>query len=182
MSARTITSISTVHTVVESPLGPLTLVADDGRLAALYMTAQRHLPPDARLGEPVPDDDPVFADAVRELREYFAGERTTFDLPLREHGTPFEQAVWARLRAIPYGETTTYGEIARELNSSPRAVGRANGRNQISIVVPCHRVVGANGSLTGYAGGIPTKQRLLDHERGQVLLAGRPSRPPGVAS
>ena len=102
--------------------------------------------------------------AAAQLDEYFAGERTTFDVPLAQHGTPFELRVWDRLRAIPYGETTTYGEIARELGSSARAVGRANGRNPISIIVPCHRVVGADGSLTGYAGGLEAKRALLDHE------------------
>jgi len=161
--------------LIPSPIGPLYVEAEDGRLTRLYTDGHpAHTPADPPTG--------VFAEVQRQLGEYFAGERTTFDLPLREHGTPFEQAVWARLRTIPYGETTTYGEIARELDSSPRAVGRANGRNQISIVVPCHRVIGSNGSLTGYAGGIPTKQQLLDHERGQVVLAGRPSGPPGVAS
>lgn len=162
-----------MHTaLLSSPIGPLQVTVEDGKLTALYTAEHRlHTPAE-------PPRDSTF-DAVREqLDEYFAGTRTEFDLPLKEHGTPFERAVWARLRSIPYGETVTYGEIARELNSSARAVGRANGRNQISIIVPCHRVVGANGSLTGYAGGIPTKQALLRHEG---LLAGRLSEPPGVA-
>nr|WP_270006395.1 methylated-DNA--[protein]-cysteine S-methyltransferase [Solirubrobacter deserti] len=125
-----------------------------------------------------PPSDDAF-DAVREqLDEYFAGTRTGFDLPLAPKGTAFEQAVWQRLTQIPFGETTTYGEIARELGSVPRAVGRANGRNPISIIVPCHRVIGANGSLTGYAGGLATKERLLAHES---VCAGRLSEPPGVA-
>lgn len=159
--------------LLPSPIGPLYVAVEDGKLAALY-TAEHRLHTQAD-----PPRDPTF-DAIRtQLDEYFAGTRTTFDLPLHERGTPFERAVWARLRTIPFGETITYGELARELNSSARAVGRANGRNQISIVVPCHRVVGANGSLTGYAGGIPTKQALLNHEG---LLAGRLSEPPGVAS
>ena len=156
--------------LIPSPLGPLYVEAEEGRLTRLYT---RH---DTSAGPPTTE---ILEETKRQLDEYFEGTRTTFDLPLKEHGTPFERAVWARLRAIPYGETTTYGEIARELNSSPRAVGRANGRNQISIIVPCHRVIGTNGSLTGYAGGIPTKQRLLEHEG---LFAGRPSGPPGVAS
>jgi methylated-DNA-[protein]-cysteine S-methyltransferase len=161
--------------LIPSPIGPLYVEAEDGRLTRLYTDGHpKHTPAD-------PPDE-LFDEVRRQLDEYFAGTRTTFDLPIEEHGTPFEKRVWAYLRTIPHGETTTYGEIAKHLNSSPRAVGRANGRNQISIIVPCHRVVGSNGSLTGYAGGIPTKQQLLDHERGQVLLAGRPSRPPGVAS
>ncbi|MGC5167123.1 methylated-DNA--[protein]-cysteine S-methyltransferase [Luteimicrobium sp. DT211] len=163
----TVRTASTVHAVVDSPLGPLTLVADDGRLAALYMTAQRHLPPDARLGEEVPADDPVFADAVRELREYFAGERTSFDLDLSPRGSDFQRAVWLRLREIPFGVTTTYGTIAADLGLPPgasRAVGAAVGRNPLGVVVPCHRVVGASGALTGYAGGLDRKVWLLEHE------------------
>lgn len=160
--------------LVPSPVGPLYIEVEDGHLTRLY-TAEHKLhahaeaaPRDARLGA-----------IAQQLDEYFAGERTTFDLPLHETGTPFELRVWQRLREIPFGETTTYGQIASELGSAARAVGRANGRNQISIIVPCHRVIGANGSLTGYAGGIPTKQALLQHEG---VFAGRSSRPPGVAS
>jgi len=166
-----------MHTaLLPSPVGPLCVALEDGCLSALYtaehaLYTQAEAPRDAAFG------------AIREqLDEYFAGARQTFDLPLHEVGTPFEKAVWARLRTIPFGSTATYGELARELNSAARAVGRANGRNRISIIVPCHRVVGANGHLTGYAGGIPTKRALLDHERGQGYFAGRPSGPPGVAS
>jgi methylated-DNA-[protein]-cysteine S-methyltransferase len=138
-----------------SPIGPLYAELDDeGRLARLE-TNGRAAPPDR---------DGAFAAVAAQLDEYFAGARTTFELPLAEHGTPFERRVWARLRTIPYGETVTYGELARELGSSPRAVGRANGRNPLSIVVPCHRVIGTNGSLTGYAGGLPIKRALLEHE------------------
>jgi methylated-DNA-[protein]-cysteine S-methyltransferase len=163
-----------MHAVlIRSPIGPLYVEAEDGRLTRLYTDGH---PASARANEPPTG---VLHDVKAQLDEYFAGTRTMFDLPLGEHGTPFEHAVWAKLREIPYGATRTYGEIAKELNSSPRAVGRANGRNQISIIVPCHRVIGANGSLTGYAGGIPTKQALLAHE---LVGAGRPSGPPGVAS
>ena len=158
--------------LLPSPIGPLHVIVEDGMLAALY-TAEHHLHTPAE-----PPRDATFDDVRDQLDEYFAGTRTAFDLPLHEQGTPFELAVWRRLREIPFGETVTYGEIARELGSAPRAVGRANGRNRISIIVPCHRVVGANGSLTGYAGGIPTKQALLRHEG---LCAGRLSEPPGVA-
>ena len=153
--------------LIPSPIGPLYVEAEDGRLTRLYTDGHpAHTPADPPTG--------VFAEVRRQLDEYFAGERTTFALPLAEHGTPFEQAVWAKLRTIPYGETTTYGEIARELNSSPRAVGRANGRNQISIIVPCHRVIGADGSLTGYAGGLDAKRALLDHEQGVRSMDGVP--------
>jgi methylated-DNA-[protein]-cysteine S-methyltransferase len=155
--------------LLPSPLGPLYVEAQDGRITRLE-TNGRDAPPDA---------DGHFAALKAQLDEYFAGTRTAFELPLAEQGTPFERRVWERLRAIPYGETVTYGELARELSSSPRAVGRANGRNPISIIVPCHRVIGANGSLTGYAGGLPIKQALLEHEG---FLAGRLSEPPGVAS
>ena len=160
--------------LIPSPIGPLYVEAENDRLTRLYTDGHpAYAPAD-------PPTTGIFPLVQRQLDEYFAGERTTFDLPIHENGTAFERKVWARLREIPYGETATYGEIARELNSSPRAVGRANGRNQISIIVPCHRVIGTNGSLTGYAGGIPTKHTLLQHEQG--LLAGRSSGPPGVAS
>ena len=166
------------HTVVDSPLGPLTLRARDGVLSGLFMTGHRHGPASDALGEP--DDGGL--PAVREqLAAYFAGELTTFDLPLDLRGTAFQQRVWTALRAIPYGETRTYGELAATLGapSASRAVGLANGRNPISIVVPCHRVVGASGSLTGYAGGVDRKRALLDLETrrmpGGVLGAQRPS-------
>ena len=160
--------------LIPSPIGPLYVEERDGRLTRLYTDGHpAYTPAD-------PPTSGILRTVQRQLDEYFQGTRTAFDLPIEEHGTPFERRVWARLREIPYGETATYGEIARELDSSPRAVGRANGRNQISIIVPCHRVIGTNGSLTGYAGGIPTKHTLLQHEQG--LFAGRPSRPPGVAS
>jgi methylated-DNA-[protein]-cysteine S-methyltransferase len=157
--------------LLTSPIGPLYVEGENGKLTRLYTDGHRFH------AHAEPDHDGRFADLQAQLDEYFAGERTTFDIPLAQHGTDFELRVWERLREIPYGETCTYGEIARELSSSARAVGRANGRNQISIIVPCHRVVGANGSLTGYAGGLEAKRALLDHELG----AGRLSEPPGVA-
>jgi len=114
------------------------------------------------------------ADAAvgRQLREYFAGERKAFDLPLAPDGTEFQKRVWAELRRIPYGETISYAELARRVGSedASRAVGRANGANPIAIVVPCHRVIGADGSLTGYAYGVELKRRLLDFETGQTRL------------
>ncbi|SDJ54963.1 methylated-DNA--[protein]-cysteine S-methyltransferase [Streptomyces indicus] len=152
------------HTVIDSPYGPLTLVATDGILSGLYMTAQRHRPAEETFGAP---DDTAFAPAVEQLTAYFAGERTTFDLPLHLDGTDFQRTVWAELLKIPYGETRTYGELAEALGNpaASRAVGLANGKNPIGIIVPCHRVVGANGSLTGYGGGLDRKRRLLDFER-----------------
>jgi methylated-DNA-[protein]-cysteine S-methyltransferase len=153
---------------VESPVGTLTLVGGDAGLRAVLFG--RDGVPDGAVEGP----HPVLEATARQLREWFAGERTAFDLPLSEQGTEFERAVWAKLREIPYGETRTYGDIARELGSVPRAVGRANGRNQISIIVPCHRVIGADGSLTGYAGGLDVKRALLEHEQGVGSLYGVP--------
>ncbi|MFD5426000.1 methylated-DNA--[protein]-cysteine S-methyltransferase [Streptomyces sp. NPDC127084] len=153
------------HTVVDSPYGPLTLVATDSVLSGLYMTGQRHRPAEETFGAP---DPRPFAEAVHQLDAYFAGGLTHFDLPLHLSGTPFQLSVWARLRAIPYGETRSYGDLADALGNpgASRAVGLANGRNPIGIIVPCHRVIGASGSLTGYGGGLDRKQRLLAFERG----------------
>ncbi|MFE9723978.1 methylated-DNA--[protein]-cysteine S-methyltransferase [Streptomyces sp. NPDC005794] len=153
------------HTVIDSPYGALTLVAADGVLSGLYMTGQRHRPPEETFG--VPDPRP-FGETVRQLDAYFAGELTEFDLPLRLHGTAFQREVWAELVRIPYGETRSYGELADRLGKpgASRAVGLANGKNPVGIIVPCHRVIGASGSLTGYGGGLDRKQRLLAFERG----------------
>ncbi|MDG9717725.1 methylated-DNA--[protein]-cysteine S-methyltransferase [Streptomyces sp. DH24] len=157
------------HTVVDSPYGPLTLVAEDGILCGLYMEAQRHRPAEETFG--VRDDTP-FAEAGEQLAAYFAGELKEFTLRLRLNGTPFQRRVWDELRRIPYGETRTYGELAGLLGAprASRAVGLANGRNPIGVVVPCHRVVGADGGLTGYGGGLERKRRLLDFERGAGLF------------
>src|SRR4051794_6739012 len=166
-AAATRSVASGMNALLTSPIGPLYVEADEHGLAKLY-TDGHGLHTDAG------PDDGTFAEVQRQLDEYFAGERTEFDLPLSEHGTPFELAVGARLRAIPYGETAAYGELARELGSVARAVGRANGRNRISIIVPCHRVIGADGSLTGYAGGLAAKRALLDHEQGVGSMHGVP--------
>ena len=157
------------HTVVDSPVGPLTLVDEDGALAGLYQDGQRHLPDPAAFG---PRDDLVQPAAREQLAAYFRRELTEFDLPLAPRGTPFQVAVWEALRAVPYGTTCTYAELAAALGrpAAVRAVGAANGRNPICIVVPCHRVVGAGGALTGYAGGLAHKQQLLDLERGEDRL------------
>ncbi|MCX2184678.1 methylated-DNA--[protein]-cysteine S-methyltransferase [Streptomyces sp. SKN60] len=153
------------HTVVDSPYDLLTLVAVDGVLSRMYMTDQRHRPPEETFGEP---DPRPFTEAVRQLDAYFAGELTEFDLPLHLVGTPFQLRVWEQLRLIPYGETRTYGELADALGSpgASRAVGLANGKNPVTIIVPCHRVIGSGGNLTGYGGGLARKQRLLAFESG----------------
>jgi methylated-DNA-[protein]-cysteine S-methyltransferase len=156
------------HAVVDSPVGPLTLVAVDGALTGLYMDEQRHRPPAEVFGEPAGDPGASpFADAAVQLREYFDGERTEFDLPLALDGTAFQRRVWAELRAIPYGQTVSYGQLADRLGqpSAARAVGLANGKNPVGIIVPCHRVVGSDGGLTGYGGGIQRKRYLLAHEQ-----------------
>ncbi|MEU1513489.1 methylated-DNA--[protein]-cysteine S-methyltransferase [Streptomyces sp. NPDC005811] len=157
------------HTVIDSPYGPLTLVADDGVLCGLYMTGQRHRPPEESFG---PRDDTLFGAAEEQLEAYFEGGLKEFTLQLRMAGTPFQREVWDQLRGIPYGETRSYGELAEALGNpgASRAVGLANGKNPIGIIVPCHRVVGANGGLTGYGGGLDRKQRLLDFESGTALF------------
>ncbi|MFF6779675.1 methylated-DNA--[protein]-cysteine S-methyltransferase [Streptomyces sp. NPDC012510] len=157
------------HTVIDSPYGPLTLVADDGVLCGLYMTRQRHRPAEESFGA---RDDTLFATAEEQLTAYFAGELKEFTLELRLHGTPFQRAVWEQLVRIPYGETRSYGDLAHALGNpkASRAVGLANGKNPVGIIVPCHRVVGSDGSLTGYGGGVERKQRLLDFERGTALF------------
>ncbi|MGY1822639.1 methylated-DNA--[protein]-cysteine S-methyltransferase [Geodermatophilus sp. SYSU D00079] len=148
------------HTVTGSPIGPLTLVAEDDALVALYLD-----PPDpAAVGE---RDDAGLADAVRQLAEYFAGDRTGFDLRLRATGNELQLAVWRLMAEIPYGETRSYGALARQLGDRTlaQAVGTACGRNPLPVVVPCHRVVGADGSLVGFGGGLHRKRFLLDLEQ-----------------
>jgi methylated-DNA-[protein]-cysteine S-methyltransferase len=155
------------YSTLSTPIGELLLTADpDGALTAV------HLPGRHRATAGWERDDALLEPARRQLTEYFAGERTEFDLPLRPHGAPFQLRVWEALIRIPYGETASYGEIAAELGAptASRAVGAANGRNPIAIVVPCHRVIGANGSLTGYAGGLDQKRALLDLEAGRTAL------------
>ncbi len=149
-----------------SPVGELTLVADDRGLAAILWENDK--PDRVRLGAPSEKaDHPVLIETERQLREYFAGERRTFDVPLSFAGTEFQKRVWAALLDIPFGETRSYGEIADQLGNpgASRAVGAANGRNPISIIAPCHRVVGSTGKLTGFAGGLAAKAFLLELER-----------------
>ncbi|MFD9895369.1 methylated-DNA--[protein]-cysteine S-methyltransferase [Amycolatopsis sp. NPDC059027] len=154
------------HTVVDSPCGPLTLVAEDDALCGLYMERQRHRPDETTFGRSDPGAE-IFARTEAELKEYFAGQRHEFTIPLSFGGTPFQRLVWTALCDIPYGETRSYGRLADLLGkpSASRAVGLANGKNPIGIIVPCHRVVGANGSLTGYGGGLDRKRYLLDFEQ-----------------
>lgn len=147
---------------VASPVGELTLVASDKGLAAILW--ENDDPDRVRLAPRSEDRaHPVLREAERQLGEYFAGTREAFDLPLDFHGTDFQKRVWQQLLAIPFGETRSYGEIARALGQpgASRAVGAANGKNPISIVAPCHRVIGSGGALTGFAGGLEAKQRLL---------------------
>lgn len=154
-----------------SPVGRLTLVASDEGLAAILW--ENDDPDRVRLGAVREDAaHPVLVAAEAQLGEYFAGRRQTFDLPLDFRGTDFQKSVWAQLLTIPFGETRSYGEIARAVGrpSASRAVGAANGRNPISIVAPCHRVIGANGALTGFAGGLEAKQRLLALEGIELAL------------
>jgi methylated-DNA-[protein]-cysteine S-methyltransferase len=176
------------HAVMDSPVGLLTLVASDGALCGLYMVEQRHRPDAETFGmrdgtvlseaiashgaahtEAIGRDTPVLTEAIGQLGEYFAGERTHFDVPMTFVGTEFQRQVWTALRDIPYGRTVSYREIARQIGNpaASRAVGLANGRNPISIVVPCHRVVGSTGHLTGYGGGLERKRFLLEFEEEQ---------------
>jgi len=160
-----------------TPIGPLRLVAARGALTALYLPEGAHNPPS--LAAEADRGDPVLAAACAQLTEYFAGARSTFDLPLAPEGTAFQRRVWDELQRIRFGTTISYGELAARIGKpfASRAVGLANGRNPIAIVIPCHRVIGASGKLTGYGGGLPTKAWLLDHERSyaQPYLIQRPS-------
>jgi methylated-DNA-[protein]-cysteine S-methyltransferase len=158
------------YTIVESPIGELLLTSDGSNLTGLYMEAHK--------GGPAVDggwvrDDELFRDWRVELDAYFAGESRVFHSPIRTRGTEFQKRVWEALRKIPRGETMSYGELARRIGSprAVRAVGAAVGRNPVSVIIPCHRVVGSNGALTGYAGGVKRKQWLLDHEQRPFAVA-----------
>ncbi len=153
-------------TVMDSPIGELRIIEHNGAITAIEFTPFRSTPGRPR-GERA-DDNVVLAEAVRQLRAYFDHDLKEFDLPLAPEGSDFQQRVWEQLRGIGYGETASYGQIAHRLgktNAASRAVGLANGRNPIPIVIPCHRVIGADGTLTGYAGGIERKQTLLELEQ-----------------
>jgi|HubBroStandDraft_6_1064221.scaffolds.fasta_scaffold555345_2 methylated-DNA-[protein]-cysteine S-methyltransferase len=158
-----------MYTTIESPIGELLLLGDDHALHGLYMQSGRKPIAIAPAWE---HTETPFAAVATQLEEYFSGRRHTFDVALEMHGTPFELRVWSGLREIPYGETMSYGELASRIGqpTGARAVGLANGRNPISVIVPCHRVIGADGSLTGYGGGLERKRILLELERGQAQL------------
>jgi methylated-DNA-[protein]-cysteine S-methyltransferase len=158
--------MSHYYDTIDSPIGELLLTGNGHALTGLHMAPFR-IDGSARR-EPA-----VFAAAVEQLRAYFDGELREFDLPLAPHGTPFQLQVWRALRDIPYGKTASYGELAAAVGrpAAPRAVGAANGRNPIAVIVPCHRVIGANGTLTGYSGGLERKQLLLDLEAGTLALS-----------
>jgi methylated-DNA-[protein]-cysteine S-methyltransferase len=157
------------YTYTGSPVGELLLAGDDDGLAELYLSTSRHF--DRVQPDWVRADD-AFDDVREQLAGYFTGTRTEFDLPLNPRGSAFQRRVWAALLEIPYGETTSYGAIATDLGmpKGARAVGLANGQNPMSIIVPCHRVIGAKGSLTGYGGGLPAKRFLLSLETASVGL------------
>jgi methylated-DNA-[protein]-cysteine S-methyltransferase len=159
------------YTTIDSPVGELLASADAaGRITGLHFLDGHRIPTrDSNWAR----DDQALAPLRRQLEEYFAGERREFELDLAPSGSPFQLSVWRELQAIPYGETASYGEIAAAVGQpgAARAVGGANNRNPIAIVVPCHRVIGANGTLTGYGGGLPRKQRLLALETGVLVLA-----------
>ena len=169
-----------VWTVVPSPIDDLLLTAADGRLRGIWFSPYDERPTptftDAveRIGAERDDADPVLAEAARQLAAYFAGDLMVFDLPLAPEGTEFQRSVWSALQAIPYGETWSYGEVAAAFGQGPqaaRAVGLANGSNPIPIVIPCHRVIGADGTLTGFGGGLPRKRYLLELERPSLFAS-----------
>lgn len=159
------------YTIMESPIDPLLLTSDGIYLTGLYMDVQNYLP---HMKENWVHDPAHFTAAISQLTAYFANELYQFDLPLKATGTTFQEKVWQLLTTIPFGETVSYKTIAERIQApkSVRAVGLANGKNPISIIIPCHRVIGANGQLVGYGGGLPRKQWLLAHEAKQGRLAG----------
>jgi methylated-DNA-[protein]-cysteine S-methyltransferase len=159
-----------IYTTVESPIGELLLLGDGEVLRGLYMQAGRR---PIRIRAAWERDDSAFPEAREQLAQYFAGERTSFDLPMQLDGSVFQRTVWHALTEIPYGQTISYAELARRIDRPDlaRAVGTANGQNPIAVVVPCHRVIGSDGKLVGYGGGLENKRLLLDLEQGTVPLA-----------
>ncbi|MEU8075215.1 methylated-DNA--[protein]-cysteine S-methyltransferase [Catellatospora citrea] len=168
--------MSARHTRIDTGLGELTFVADGDELIGLYFPGHWYPPKPEAIGPYVDaDGDALFTRTAEELAEYLAGRRTSFDVPVALHGDDFQQRVWALLREIPHGGTTTYGALAAELGNPALAqrVGQAVGRNPVSVIVPCHRVVGSDGRLTGFAGGLERKQFLLELEEPAGVKAGR---------
>jgi methylated-DNA-[protein]-cysteine S-methyltransferase len=162
---------SVIYTTMESPIGELLLLGDGEALRGLHMQAGRN--PLAIQPRWQRNDD-AFAEVRSQLDEYFAGRRSSFDIPMQLEGTAFQRTVWHALTEIPYGETISYGELARRIGrpDRARAVGTANGQNPIAVIVPCHRVIGSNGKLVGYGGGLDNKRRLLELEAGLLTLIG----------
>ena len=159
------------HATADSPVGELTLVAEDGALTGLYFPHHWYRPDPATFGD---RDEAGFGAAWRQLAEYFAGDRERFDLPLGPRGNAFQRRVWERIGRIPYGQTVSYGELARELGgATAKDVGAAVGRNPLCVIVPCHGVVGKDGSLTGYAGGLARKRFLLRLEEPPARDSGK---------
>ncbi len=156
------------YTRMESPVGPLLLAASEAGLHHILFTKGKRTTPDREWRE----DARPLQETIRQLRAYFAGELEEFDLPLAPQGTVFQRSVWSKLCNIPFGETISYGELARRIGNpkASRAVGLANGQNPIPIIIPCHRVIGSNGKLTGYGGGLPIKEKLLALEQRQLRL------------
>ena len=164
------------HAVIESPLGELTLVADDDALTGVYFRHHWHRPAEATFGPRVDaDSDALLAETRTQLTDYLAGDRHGFDVPIRLRGDDTQMRVWALLTTIPFGETVTYGELSAALadGTTAQEVGQAVGRNPLSVIVPCHRVIGRNGQLTGYAGGLKRKQFLLELEEPSEVKAAR---------
>jgi len=159
----------TSHTITDSPIGELTLVADEGKLTGVYFPHHWYKPDPATFG---PRSGAGFEDVTEQLAEYFAGDRRRFDVAVEPRGVAFQALIWGLIEEIPYGETVTYGDLAREAGdgATPKDVGAAVGRNPLSVIVPCHRVVGKDGSLTGYAGGLARKRFLLDLEERAARL------------
>lgn len=157
------------YTQIESPVGPLLLAGDDSGLREINFVHGRHSASPDPLWK---QDRRAFNEVIAQLEAYFAGKLKDFDVPLAPEGTPFQQKVWKNLCDIPFGETISYGELARRIDNpnASRAVGLANGSNPIPIIIPCHRVIGSNGKLTGYGGGLPIKEKLLALERNQLAL------------
>jgi len=164
--------VTATYHAFDTPIGSLRLVGDENSIDRIDLPNWAVEPPDPAWTPSADRLPAALAEAKRQLEEYFAGERQDFDLPLSPQGTAFQRRVWAELRRIPFGETISYGELAARIGkpSASRAVGAANGRNPLPVVVPCHRVIGSDGRLTGFGGGLPTKQALLDLER---RVAGR---------
>jgi methylated-DNA-[protein]-cysteine S-methyltransferase len=157
------------HTITDSPIGELTLVADGGKLTGVYFPHHWYAPDPATFG---PRSDAGFKEVTEQLVEYFAGDRKSFDLSVKPRGVAFQSLVWGLIWEIPYGQTVTYGDLAREVGggATPKDVGAVVGRNPLSVIVPCHRVIGKDGRLTGYAGGLARKRFLLDLEERAARL------------